>query len=147
MEFDERQPGLAVPLLFGGPAVAQPIQLSNANMERVSAGKTMTRFSRASTMSCLVALSLAFSHLAFAADAPRPTMLSDVQLDKIAAGSEAKVRGDASAEGDTARTGATAATQVGGAGLIGLAAGSATASATGESAVASSTLFLSLTIR
>jgi hypothetical protein len=107
----------------------------------------MTRFSRAATTSFLVGASLIVSHPAFAAGAPGPTTLSDAQLDKIAAGSEARVKGDSSAEGDAARSGAAASSQIGGGGLVGMAVGSATASATGANAVASSTLVLSLTIR
>ena len=108
----------------------------------------MTTRSRAATTSLLAGLLLASSHLAVAADAPRSTApLTDAQLDKIVAGSEATAKGDADAEGDAAKSSAAAASQIGGGGLVGAAVGSAAASATGASAAASSTLFLSLTIR
>jgi hypothetical protein len=98
-------------------------------------------------MSFLVGLLLASPHLAFAADAPRSATLTDAQLDRIVAGSKATARGDSNAQGDVAKSGAAAASQIGGGGLVGMAVGSATASATGASAVAGSTLFLSLTIQ
>ena len=106
----------------------------------------MTRPSPAATTSFLVGLLLTVSHPALAAAPPHPATLSDAHLDTIAAGSEARVKGDASAVGDAARSGASASSQIGG-GFVGMAVGSAAASATGANAVASSTLVLSLTIR
>jgi hypothetical protein len=107
----------------------------------------MTRFSRTATTSFLIGLSLAISHPALAADGSRSTALNDAQLDGIVAGSKATAKGDAQALGETARSGAAASSQIGGGGVTGIAAGSASASADGASAVASSTLFLSITIR
>lgn len=107
----------------------------------------MTRFSRAATTSFLVGLSLASSYPALAADGSRSTTLTDAQLDKIVAGSKATAVGDSSAQGDAVKSSAAATSQIGGGGLTGMAVGSASASATGASAVAGSTLVLSLTIQ